>query len=408
MSINEEATKKLFEKLATYGALPEGGITRLTWSPSFKEAQNYLKAYMEDIGMSTEIDQFGNLIGTVAGTEDLAPIYTGSHLDSVPVGGTFDGALGIVAGISCAYTWFKEKYKPRRPLKVVAFAEEEGIAFGCGCYGSQALCGELAGKSTDSIVSKDGTTLSNMLEAYGAPLQAFKTKSAFSPESRFVEMHIEQGRFLDEKHLSVGVVSAIVGIKRFQVLIKGTANHAGTTSMDHRQDALVAASTLVRDIYHDALASNNLYVATVGSLNVTPNAENVVPGQVQFCVEIRAAASETIEQVKESILAKFAGVSAEYGVTIEEFRETNIAPVPMDKHIQDVMIQEANKLCIEYMSMPSWAGHDSMIMARYMPTGMLFVPSINGLSHSPAELTAWEDIYKGINVLDGTLRELCK
>lgn len=409
MNINREETRAVFEKLATFGANPEGGITRLSWSSEFKDAQNYLKEYMESIGLTTEVDEFGSLIGTLTGTEDLPPVYTGSHLDSVPKGGAFDGALGIIAGLSCAQCWHAEGFRPKRTLKVVAFAEEEGTAFsGFACVGSQVLSGELLGRKTSEFTDKSGETLEDKLRAYGAPLTEFKTAPNLSKDSKFIELHIEQGRFLDEKHIPVGIVTAIVGIKRFQVLVHGTANHGGTTAMDHRQDALVAASHIIHEIYTDALGSNNLYVATVGSIKAAPNAENVVPGEVQFSVEIRAAAQETLEAVKETVLAKFKVVEETYGVKLENFGEVNHKAVPMDAQIQDIMVTAADKLKIEYMAMPSWAGHDAMIMANHMPTAMIFVPSINGISHSPKELTSWEDIHKGIEVLEGTLRTLCK
>lgn len=404
MSIRLEKLQDLYKSISRCGMNSEGGTTRLSWSPEFLEAQQLLADCMHQYGLTVVRDNFGNLIGTLPGKKNGAPVYSGSHLDSVPNGGSLDGFLGILGAMECVRSWHEEGWQPDRPVKIIAFAEEEGTRFGRSCLGSRAMTGELSGHNTEDFVTNDGQTLTSLLQdakCMGNPFQ-----KTISPDGVFVELHIEQGNYLDDAHIPVGLVSAIVGIGQFTVTLKGNSNHAGTTTMKSRHDALVTASDIISAIYQIALQSNGQFVATVGQIAVSPNAINVIPGIATFTVEVRAEHLQTIDtairEIEEIIYTK----SSAYGVKADIKMDATMQPTPMSEAILSIMKEQTEKLTIPMQTMPSWAGHDSMIMGRYMPTGMIFVRSKNGISHSPEEYSSWEDIENGVRVLDGTLRTL--
>ena len=407
MSISLEKLETLFAKLAAFGKNNDGGLTRLSYSPEFQAAQTMLAEFMKNIGMTVAIDAVGNLIGTYPGRDNsLKPICSGSHLDSVPNGGMFDGALGIVTALECLRGWHEEGWQPLRPVKVIAFVEEEGSRFGSVCFGSRSMAGELREADPVSFQNSAGRTLPEFLADCHLDNDPFNKETSLQNNAAFVELHIEQGAALTESGCSVGIVKAIAGIKRLNVVIKGKANHSGSTAMHRRQDALVAASSLVAFVYENALASQGNYVATVGKLNVLPNAENVIPGEVQLTIEIRSADTSVLEAAKEKIMRQYLQISTDYKVTIETVSEYNVAPMPMDKELIQTITEASDSLGIDYRLLPSWAGHDAMIIGRYIPTAMIFVPSINGISHSPLELSEWPAIEKATKVLDNTLKTL--
>lgn len=407
MSISLENLEKLFAELEGYGKNPEGGITRLSYSAEFREAQAMLSDFMKNIGLTVNVDAIGNLIGTYPGRNNSLPaVCCGSHLDSVPNGGAFDGALGIVAALECLRSWHQENWYPLRPVKVIAFAEEEGSLFGSVCLGSRVMTGELAESNPDDFRSSDGRSLPEFLTGSGLGANPFDSKPSIQKNASFIELHIEQGATLEESACSVGVVSAIAGIKRLNVVIKGKANHAGSTAMHRRQDALAGAASLISFIYKGALESHGSYVATVGKLDVFPNVENVIPGEVRLTIEMRSADTSIMEAAKEKTMRQYLQISTEYKVTIETASEYNIAPMPMDKDLIKTITDASDSLGIEYQMLPSWSGHDAMIIGRYLPTAMIFVPSISGISHSPLELSEWPAIEKSVKVLNKTLQTL--
>lgn len=407
MSISLKKLEKLFAELADYGKNPEGGITRLSYSAEFQEAQAMLAAFMKNIGMTVTVDAIGNLIGTYPGRDNSLPaLCCGSHLDSVPNGGAFDGALGIVSALECLRSWHQENWQPLRPVKIIAFAEEEGSLFGSVCLGSRAMSGELADTDPAAFKNSEGLPLPAFLTDCNLDTNPFNNRSTLLDNAAFVELHIEQGATLEESGCSVGVVSAIAGIKRLNIVIKGKANHAGSTAMHRRQDALVAASSLVAFVYKNALAAQGSYVATVGKLDVFPNVENVIPGEIRLTIEMRSADTGIMEAAKEKIMRQYLQISTEYKVTIETASEYNVAPMPMAKELIKTITEASDSLGIEHQMLPSWAGHDAMIIGRYLPTAMIFVPSISGISHSPLELSEWPAIEKAVKVLNKTLQTL--
>jgi hydantoinase/carbamoylase family amidase len=409
MNINLQKIQNLFAVLEKCGKTSTGGITRLSYSAEFQEAQVRLKAFMENIGMSVITDPLGNLIGTYPGRDASLPsVCCGSHLDSVINGGAFDGVLGIVSALECVRSWHQENWRPHRSLTVIAFIEEEGSSFGNVCLGSRGFTGELIENSPADFKDRNGKSLSYFLTGYGlSPIpNPFKTVPINKQYTSFIELHIEQGKVLENTGYSVGIVSAIAGIKRLSLLISGKANHAGSTTMQDRHDALVAAADLSVFIYKNALTAQGSYVATVGKFNVLPNEENVVPGEVSLSIEIRSEHTSILQNVRNLIIEYYKKICLEYNVEIEIITEYDVPAVPMDKKLMRIISQSADALKIKYKTLPSWSGHDSMIMSRHIPTAMIFVPSKNGISHSPLESSDWADVEKAVNILNLTLSSL--
>lgn len=412
----EQLWEDSFQPLSVFGYKEGQGTTRLSWSKEFMEAQAFLQSYAQQTGLQCERDGWGNLLMTVPGREDLPPVYTGSHLDSVPHGGKYDGALGITVPLAIAKAWQQEGYCPRRPLTIIAFAEEEGTRFGRPCLGSQSLTGKLQKAEVATWRTEDGHSLTELLQAAGIEGDPFRAH--LLPGKCFLELHIEQGRALEDARLPLGVVSAIVGIRHYQFTWKGITNHAGTTAMKDRHDALVAAADMIGQIYHYAKASSTpeklkekpewAIVATVGQISAEPGAANVVPGKAENSLEIRCATEEGLNRAIQFYQEAAKQLEAEYGVTCEIRQLDQIPPVPMDKNLMQTFESAAEALQIPYQIQPSWAGHDSMIISHELPTAMLFVPSQKGISHSPDEFTSAEDIGQAATVLKRVLEELTK
>lgn len=400
--------KQQIDALRQIGLDQTGGTTRLSYSPEYIKGQALVRGYMEEAGMTVRLDGAGNLIGTYAGTEtQLAPVMTGSHLDTVPGGGSLDGALGIIAAIECIASWNRALWRPQRTVEVVAMIEEEGTRFGVTCFGSRAMMGEFSGSAGKEIADSRGQTLGDLLAGMGLGRE-IQINAEDDPRRlhAFVELHVEQGAELEEADLSVGIVTAIVGIERFEVTIRGQANHAGTTGMYRRKDALVAAADLIRFVHDSARSAGGEYVATVGKLEVRPNAENVVPGEVRLTVEIRAADKAVIEQVRKGVLQFFADYEMQSGIRMETGRFNEVMPTQLHEGLVNCCTEAAEKLGLPYRKMPSWAGHDAMILAKLVPATMIFVPSIDGISHSPAEASDWEAVAKGVQVLQLVLEKI--
>ena len=396
----------LFQSLSAFGYEEGQGTTRLSWSNPFLEAQKYLHSYAEAAGLQCQRDGWGNLLMTVPGETGLPPVYTGSHLDTVPHGGKYDGALGITVPLAIAAAWHQAGFRPRRPLTIIAYAEEEGARFGPPCMGSQAMAGKLQGKDPGSFITAEGQPLPQLLQEAGLEGDPFAPH--LLPGKCFVEMHIEQGRALEDAKLPLGIVSAIVGIRHFIIRVQGQANHAGTTAMKDRHDALAAAAAEISEIHQCALTSNNQYVATVGHIRVSPDAGNVIPGEAEFSLEIRAEEDSTMDCVVSAYKDFSRNLEKQYGVRFLWNQLDQIPPLPMDRKIMELFQSYAQKESVRFQILPSWAGHDAMILGHELPTAMLFVPSKNGISHSPEEFTSAEDIGQAASVLEKVLTHLTR
>ncbi|HCM75643.1 MAG TPA: Zn-dependent hydrolase [Cytophagales bacterium] len=390
--------------LSQYGANPEGGVSRVAYSEADIAGRAYVLQLMRDAGLEVRIDAAGNIIGKRKGKNNNLPsIAFGSHIDSVPGGGNYDGDVGSLGAIECIELMNENKIVTEHPVEVFIFQNEEG-----GLVGSEAISGILTDEEL-SLISSSGKTLrQGMIDIGGDPnrfREAARKKGDFKA---FLELHIEQGGFLDAEGINIGVVEGIVGIKQWMVTFQGKANHAGTTPMDKRQDAMLAAARFVVETNRIARSIPGRQVATNGKIKAEPGAPNVIPGKVEMTLEIRDLNFEKMLSVFEMIKAAAVTIENETWVSIRYENLNEDIPAVTDKRIQDMIAAAAKDLNLSYKYMPSGAGHDTQDMARIAPTGMVFVPSKDGISHSPKEYTSPEDMANGASVLLQTILKLDK
>jgi beta-ureidopropionase / N-carbamoyl-L-amino-acid hydrolase len=387
-------------ELAHFGANPEGGVSRVAFSEADVEGRAYVKRLMQAAGLEVRIDPAGNLIGRREGSEPKLPvILVGSHTDSVPHGGNFDGDVGVMGGIEVAQQLRDRHVRLRHTLEVVDFTDEEG-----GLVGSRAMAGRLNAATLD-LVNASGRSVRDGIRALGGDPDAIgRAQRGRGELAAYLELHIEQGGTLERAHIDIGVVEGIVGIHWWEATVTGFANHAGTTPMDQRHDALIAASELVLAVNAAATEFAGRQVATVGRIHAEPGAPNVIPGKVVLSVEVRDLDASRIEAVFDRIRARAAAIAKARGTSID-FRdlEATADPALTDPRIQRIIERAAHALALTTMAMPSGAGHDAQDIAGIAPIGMIFVPSVGGISHSPREYTAAADIEHGVNVLMQTV-----
>ncbi|MDE3137856.1 MAG: Zn-dependent hydrolase [Acidobacteriota bacterium] len=391
--------RQTLEHLSTFGRNPDGGVTRLGFSAADMAARQYVMGLMRDAGLTVRVDPAGNIFGYRAGTEKLPALLFGSHIDSVPHGGNFDGDVGSLSAIEVIRALNDHKIKTRHPLEVVIWTNEEGFHFRVGVFGSSAAAGTL----DSSVLNRrddQGLTLADWLRKYGQnPADIAKAKIAPGAVAAYVELHIEQGAVLDRAKIPIGVVEGIVGIGWWNCVATGFANHAGTTPMDQRRDALVAASKAVLAVRQAVRAVPGRQVGTVGIMKVEPGAPNIIPGRAEFSVELRDLDAAKVHRIWSDIQKRFAQISKEENVPIEckalDFDE----PAKANPLVQQTIRDAARSAGLAYLDMPSGAGHDAQNAARFAPMGMIFVPSRNGISHSPLEFTPWPDVTNGAEVL---------
>lgn len=378
-----------------YGGTPDGGTTRLAYSDDDLACRDYATGVMDSAGLEVSIDLAGNLIGRRAGTDpDALPIIVGSHIDTVPVGGSYDGHIGSAGAIEVALTLRDHDIALRHPLEIIIFPNEEG-----GKTGSRALVGRVPPSDLDIVTASGFTIGDGTARIGGDPARIAEAQREPGSMAGFFELHIEQGAFLEADGVQIGVVEGIVGIRRWNITVRGMQNHAGTTPMPQRRDALVAAADLIRAVNEVANAMPGRQVATVGRIEAVPGAPNVVPGEVRATLEIRDLEMGKIALVFAEIERRARAVEEARGVTIalDPFYESLAAPT--DPRFRDIVEASANALGYSNVRMPSGAGHDAQSMAELGPVGMIFVPSRAGISHSPDEYTAPDDITRGVNVL---------
>jgi beta-ureidopropionase / N-carbamoyl-L-amino-acid hydrolase len=383
-------------ELARFGTNPEGGVSRVAFSDADVAGRAYVKGLMEAAGLAVRTDAAGNLIGRREGTDQSLPaIVVGSHTDSVPHGGNYDGDVGVMGGIEAAQQLRDKHVRLRHALEIVDFTDEEG-----GLVGSKAMAGELSAATLDLVNSSGRSVRAGIRALGGDPDALAHARRSPGDLMAYLELHIEQGGTLERTHTDIGVVQGIVGIHWWEATVTGVANHAGTTPMDQRHDALLAASELVLAVNAAATELPGRQVATVGRIQAEPGALNVIPGRAVLSVEVRDLDAARIEAVFERIRARAVEISRARGVNIE-FRdlEATAAPALTDPRIQRIIDSAAHALGLTTMAMPSGAGHDAQDIARLAPIGMIFVPSVGGISHAPREFTAPADIAHGVNVL---------
>lgn len=399
LEINGERLQQRIDELAKFSKPNQAGTHRVAFSEEDLQGREYLIELMRQAGMQVRIDTASNIIGRREGKESLPPILFGSHSDTVPNGGKYDGALGVLSAIECVQVLQEEGYKTRHPLEVVVFTDEEG-----GLIGSRALVGELTSEALN-IISHSGKTIREGIRFLGGDPNALTTVIRKKGEIKaFVEIHVEQGGTLEKKGIDIGIVAGIVGINWWDVTITGTPNHAGTTPMNMRQDAMLAAAHFTIAVNEVVRSLTGSQVGTVGRIKAEPGAPNVIPGKVILSLELRDLSAEKIAEMFELIKQETRRIEAETGTRFSFSPiDATAVPAPTDPKIQKYIQMAAEKLGLSALVMPSGAGHDAQEMARIAPIGMIFVPSVGGTSHSPKEFTPTQDMINGANVLLQTI-----
>ena len=402
MRVNGARLNEHLAALAEFGKNPQGGVSRLAYSEADARGREYVIGLMRVAKLDVSIDAAGNLIGVRAGSDDkLKPILFGSHIDSVPEGGNYDGDVGSLGAIEVAQTLAEKNIVTQHPLEVVIFQNEEG-----GLIGSRAMDGELTERELD-LVSRSGKTIREGIKFIGGdPTKLATVKRAKGSIAAYLELHVEQGGILEKERIDIGVVEGIVGINWWDVTIEGFANHAGTTPMNQRQDALLAAAKFIETVNRVVTSIPGRQVGTVGRIQASPGAPNVIPGKVILSLELRDLEAAKITMLYQKIRTEADQIAQASRVKFD-FKEINVnIPAPTDPRIRSLIDQSAKDLGLTTRQMPSGAGHDAQDMTRLAPVGMIFIPSIGGISHSPKEFSKPSDIENGANVLLQSLLKL--
>lgn len=407
MKASQERIEKHINSLSKYTATPNQGTTRLTYSEEDLQARTYIKEQMKTYGLKVREDGLGNIFGKLEGEKKDAPsVIVGSHFDSVPNGGDYDGPAGVVAGLEIAALFQENHIKPAYPLEIIAMIEEEGSRFGGGLMGSRGIAGYLQKDDIKQLKDKNGISVPEAMEEIGLD-PSLEVKRDPKTIKAFLEMHIEQGPLLEEEQISVGVVESIVGLTQLEVTISGKAGHAGTTPMDRRSDALVAAANIIAKLPQIAIEEGEGTVTTVGRHEVFPNGANVIPDKVTFSVDIRSSKEEHIKNVVQKVKDFIASYEKD-NIQAEVEQSLYMQPKELNQEIRSLLQASCEQLDISYITMHSGAGHDAMVLSDITEVGLIFVPSKDGLSHCPEEWTAIHELAAGVEVLYETALKLTK
>jgi N-carbamoyl-L-amino-acid hydrolase len=404
--VNQQRVWETLQKLSEFGRNPEGGVSRVGFTDADVAGRAYVVSLMREAGLEVRIDPAGNIFGHRPGSATLPILLFGSHIDSVPHGGNFDGDVGSLGAIEVVRALGENGITTRHPLEVVVWTNEEGGRFYSGLFGSSVAAGLVPGDVVNNHDEK-GETLALWLKRLGGePQRLLDARIAPGSVAGYVELHIEQGAVLDEAKISIGVVEGIVGISLRTCTATGFANHAGTTPMDRRQDALAAASGAVLAVREEVRAGPGRQVGTVGELKVEPGASNVIPGRVTFSVELRDLDAAKFQFIGERILKRFETIAREENVSISCTPPSVHAPALTNVRFKEAIRSAARDAGLATLDLPSGAGHDAQNVARFAPIGMIFVPSRGGISHSPLEYTAPDQVANGAEVLYRTILRL--
>lgn len=395
LRINGPRINGWIQEFSRFGRRPDGGVDRVAFSDACLEGRAWVRSLMEDMGLEVRVDVAGNILGRYQGTDPaLPPLWVGSHIDSVPAGGNYDGPLGSLGALEVVKTLQDAGIRPRHPVEVVIFVNEEG-----GKTGSRVMAGELQARELQLETASGYTIGQGIRRLGGEPERLDEGRVAPGSVAGFLEIHVEQGAVLEEAGLQIGVVEGIVGIRRWNATVRGAANHAGTTPMDRRRDALLGAAHLVEAVNRVVTSIPGSQVGTVGRIQASPGAPNVIPGEAVLSIEVRALEMTRIQEVFEGILEEAEGIGRDNGtpITLDEFYLSRAAP--SDPRFREWVEASAASLGLSHRRMPSGAGHDAQSVAQFAPMGMIFIPSVGGLSHHPDEYSRPEDIEAGVNVL---------
>jgi N-carbamoyl-L-amino-acid hydrolase len=384
------------QALGQLGALPGGGVNRLALTPEDKLGRDWTVARMLALDMSITVDGIGNVVAVYAGTEDLPPVMMGSHIDTVRSGGLYDGNYGVLAGLEVVATLREAGLRPRRPLAVAFFSNEEGARFQPDMLGSLVYVGGMPLAEALALRGIDGVSVGEALQAIGYQGPAAVGRPVLDS---FIELHIEQGPVLHQQGLALGVVQGVQGISWTEFTLEGVSNHAGTTPMALRRDAGHVAACIATFAHDLALRYGGRQIATVGSLQLWPNLVNVIARRAVLTVDLRNTDDELLQQAEAELRDHAQQTALAHGVRCSERVLARFAPVAFDPQLVDLVEQQAHSLGLATLRLPSGAGHDAQMLARVCPTGMIFVPSVDGLSHNPGEFTAPEHLALGAQVL---------
>jgi N-carbamoyl-L-amino-acid hydrolase len=402
LSINGDRLNRAIAQLAEIGKLANGGVCRVAFTPEDLLARELVQSWLKEARMSVRIDTAGNIIGTYQGKNpELGALATGSHIDTVPVAGKFDGVLGVLAGIEVVRTLSEDNIRLNHPIEVIVFTDEESSVIG-----SKAMAGNV--KDDPEVYQRqNGLSIESCLETIGGNWSKIKQAQRKSGEiAAFVELHVEQGGILETKNKQIGIVQGVVGQYRLSVNIMGRANHAGTTPMNCRKDALVAASQIVLAVNRLATETSGEQVATVGYLKVSPNAVNTVAEKVDLAIDLRDLSQNHLDFLLQKMKDEFDQIAIKTGTEIKMSTMLHVMPTLAKPYVIDAIVQVCNRMKLSYTYLPSRAGHDAQEIGRFADMGMIFVPSQGGISHSVDEYTTPEQCTQGANVLLRTFVEL--
>ena len=397
-TINAGRLWQHIEELGRIGRNTDGSVTRFPFTKEDLAAQKLLCQYMEGAGLSVETDAAGNLIGrwTEPGCENTPPVLTGSHYDTVLNGGRFDGTRGVLGASEAVQTMKEAGIRPAYPICVVGFKDEEGNRFGYGMIGSKSICGIVSKEGLDSE-DQDGISLRQAMTAYGLQPEQVQT-CRIAPVKAMLELHIEQGKVLENHHKQIGIVDGIAGLVRYRIEIHGESGHAGATPMADRKDPVVAMSRWILKVTE--LASDRAScVATVGSIRTFPGTCNIIADHVEFTLDLRSIHETDIREIMAQMQEESRMLEKTFGVQITCHLEQQLAPVLCDDSIKDTVQQICAAHDIPHMHLMSGAGHDSMNFKDVCPVGMIFVPSKDGYSHRKEEFTSEADCAAGAQML---------
>jgi N-carbamoyl-L-amino-acid hydrolase len=400
--------KNRLERLSYHGRTGMSfadGVTRVAYSVPDLTARAWIIDELKQAEIAPRIDAAGNIYGRIGGDPKRPAILFGSHIDSVPNAGNFDGDLGVMASLEVLQAVQAAKIQTRHPLEMVLWAHEESTAFGVGTAASRIVAGDLQAGDMDR--TWNGMKRSDAIRRIAGDPDKIETAiRGKGTWHSYVELHIEQGGTLDKAKVPIGIVEGIVSIHRYDVVIEGFANHAGTTPMNERQDAMVAASQLTLAVREIASKRQGRQVGTVGRIEIEPNSPNVIPGKVTMSVEFRDLSEQVLRELGDAVKARGAAIGKETGTKLTFTLASTNVPAMAAKGVQDAIGRSADALGLKTLRLPSGAGHDAQQIAKLAPMGMIFVPSVGGISHSPKELTSWDDCTRGAEVLLRTVLDL--
>lgn len=407
LSVDIERIKRDILALAAIGRSGEDrGIYRMAFTDADMEGKQWLLKRIEENGLTPSSDGAANVSGILPGRNDRPRVFVGSHIDTVPCAGMLDGTLGVVVGLECLRVMRKARPRPERTVELIAFSDEEG-RFG-GTFGSEAFTGALTPEKLECATDLDGVALGDVMRGHGLdPIKALDARRDPADIHAYLELHIEQGPVLDERQLQVGIVDHITGLQSWALRFTGEANHAGTTPMDYRKDAFMGLADFAHEVPRILDENGGEHSrATIGKAEILPGAPNSVPGAVEFSLDFRDPSTATLDDLARAFERALAAVSRRRRLKFEINVQGEILPVAADARLVTMLEAEAERLALRSTRMLSGAAHDAQLVGRVAPMAMVFVPSRGGLSHSPAEWTAWEDIEAGAELMLAALTRL--